>query len=188
MVEKNKFILKKLWLLILNRVLYILEPKGFFLNKRKNMQQIKNYLRGVTREFNLVKWPTKKTSWYFTLGVLVISIFFGIYIGLFDIFFAKILNIFVDMKTGLGFSSAVTDVVTGGHTKDVVDTVNNAVNPINIQATDINGTPINVDSITTNPVTNTVVDSANNTIDTAKTVTDSVKDTVKDAVSSTNSK
>jgi len=42
------------------------------------------YLKGVIREFKRIKWPTKKRTIYFTVGVIFISFFFALYMGVLD--------------------------------------------------------------------------------------------------------
>ncbi len=89
--------------------------------------KILNYFRGVAREFGLVKWPTGKTTKLFTLAVLAISLFFGIYIGLFDILFAKILEIFINLRDGV--SAVNVDAVTNSG-----DALNAAISNIKVEA------------------------------------------------------
>ena len=50
------------------------------------------YLKGVYKEFKRVKWPNKKTTVYFTIGVISISIFFGIYMFGLDTLFVNIIK------------------------------------------------------------------------------------------------
>ncbi|PID83459.1 preprotein translocase subunit SecE [Candidatus Campbellbacteria bacterium] len=53
------------------------------------------YLKDVNAETKNIKWPTKKITMYFTLGVLAISLFFAIYLGLLDYVFTQITSKFI---------------------------------------------------------------------------------------------
>lgn len=53
------------------------------------------YLKDVNAETKNIKWPTKKTTMYFTIGVLAISLFFAIYLGLLDYVFTQITSRFI---------------------------------------------------------------------------------------------
>jgi len=72
-------------------ILYFL--REVFLNKN-NMNIIK-YLRSVVKEFNNVKWPTKKMTILFTLGVMGIATVVIIYLGLLDFAFVELVNRFL---------------------------------------------------------------------------------------------
>jgi preprotein translocase SecE subunit len=43
-----------------------------------------NYLKGVGREFKNIKWPTTKTTIYYTVGVIAISAIFILFIWVSD--------------------------------------------------------------------------------------------------------
>jgi len=51
-----------------------------------------NYLKGVSREFKNIKWPTTKTTIYYTVGVIVISIIIALFIWFSDILFLEIVD------------------------------------------------------------------------------------------------
>lgn len=53
------------------------------------MQKIINYIKEVIEEGKKVTWPTRKQTIYFTIAVLVISVFVAYYLGLFDYLFAQ---------------------------------------------------------------------------------------------------
>ncbi len=46
-------------------------------------------------ELNKVTWPTKEESIRLTKMVILISIFFGVYLGLLDYGFTKLLNMLI---------------------------------------------------------------------------------------------
>lgn len=50
------------------------------------------YLQEVNAETKNIKWPTKKVTTYFTVGVIMISLLFAAYIGLLDFVFTEIVN------------------------------------------------------------------------------------------------
>ncbi len=51
-----------------------------------------SYLKEVNAETKNIKWPTKKMTMYFSIGVILISLFFAFYIGLLDFVFTEILD------------------------------------------------------------------------------------------------
>lgn len=53
------------------------------------------YLKEVNAESKNIKWPTSKTTTYFTVGVILISIVFAIYIAGLDFVFSEITNRFI---------------------------------------------------------------------------------------------
>lgn len=53
------------------------------------------YLKEVNAESKNIKWPTKKVTTYFTIGVLVISVIFAVYIAGLDFVFSEITNRFI---------------------------------------------------------------------------------------------
>ncbi len=57
-----------------------------------------NYLKGVKREFKNIKWPTTKTTIYYTIGVIVISTIIAIFIWLSDMTFIDLVNKFLINK------------------------------------------------------------------------------------------
>lgn len=46
------------------------------------------YFKEVRAEAKNVKWPTRKQTIYFTLAVLIVSVFVAYYLGLFDKIFS----------------------------------------------------------------------------------------------------
>ena len=51
-----------------------------------------NYLKGVAREFKNIQWPSQKTTVYFTIGVIVVSLIFALYILGLDLGFTAIVE------------------------------------------------------------------------------------------------
>jgi preprotein translocase subunit SecE len=54
-----------------------------------------NYFSEVIREVKKVSWPSKEQTQEKTLLVLVVSIIIGLYIGVLDFIFSKVLGILV---------------------------------------------------------------------------------------------
>jgi len=53
------------------------------------MDKTINYIKEVVAEGKKVTWPTRKQTIYFTIAVLIISVFVAYYLGLFDYLFTK---------------------------------------------------------------------------------------------------
>lgn len=53
------------------------------------------YLKEVQAELTHVKWPTRRTTLYFSIVVVVISIITALYLGLLDYVFGAILGLFI---------------------------------------------------------------------------------------------
>lgn len=53
------------------------------------------YFQEVAREAKKVSWPTKAQTQEKTLLVLAVSVIIGLYIGVLDFVFAKLLGLFV---------------------------------------------------------------------------------------------
>lgn len=51
------------------------------------MSKIIEYLKETRAEFKHVTWPTKMQAIYYTIAVIVVSIFIAYYLGLFDYIF-----------------------------------------------------------------------------------------------------
>ena len=51
------------------------------------MDKIINYLKEVFEESKKVTWPTRKQTIFFTVAVLVISVFVAYYLGALDFIF-----------------------------------------------------------------------------------------------------
>jgi len=54
-----------------------------------------NYINEVRSEMTHVKWPTRKTTTYFSIVVIVVSILTALYLGLLDYIFSAILGLFI---------------------------------------------------------------------------------------------
>lgn len=53
------------------------------------MNKTIQYFKEVRAEAKNVKWPTRKQTMYFTLAVLIVSLFSAYYLGLFDYLFSQ---------------------------------------------------------------------------------------------------
>lgn len=53
---------------------------------------IVDYLRDTRGELKHVSWPTKKQALVFTVLVIALSVLTALYLGLFDVVFARILE------------------------------------------------------------------------------------------------
>jgi len=60
------------------------------------MDQFSNYLKATAAEMKQVKWPTRKQALFYTLLVIVISVFTALYAGAFDYVFGEIINYVVN--------------------------------------------------------------------------------------------
>lgn len=56
---------------------------------------IATYLKSVQAELTHVKWPTRKTTLYFSIVVVIVSIITALYLGLLDYVFSSILGLFI---------------------------------------------------------------------------------------------
>jgi preprotein translocase subunit SecE len=56
---------------------------------------IMSYLKETKGELSHVNWPTRRQSMIFSLVVIIISILVAFFLGLFDLVFSKILNLFI---------------------------------------------------------------------------------------------
>lgn len=54
--------------------------------------------KGVSQELKKVEWPSKTVALHLTLIVVIISFLIGIYIGVFDYLFAKVLSQLINLK------------------------------------------------------------------------------------------
>lgn len=57
--------------------------------------KIFNYIKDVKGELKHVSWPTKRQVVYFTIVVIIISLLTAYFLGLFDMIFAKLLDMFI---------------------------------------------------------------------------------------------
>ena len=56
------------------------------------------FLTDVRSELKNVTWPTRKQSIRLTVTVIAISLIVGLYIGIIDVIFAKILEVLTKMR------------------------------------------------------------------------------------------
>ncbi len=68
---------------------------GGFLKLTKYIMNPVDYIKEVQAEMTHVKWPTRKTTLYFTIVVIVVSILTALYLGFFDLIFSRILGLFL---------------------------------------------------------------------------------------------
>lgn len=54
--------------------------------------QVIEYLKDVRAELVHVKWPTRKTTMYFSLVVVALSLVAALYLGAFDFVFSEIIK------------------------------------------------------------------------------------------------
>ena len=54
------------------------------------------YLKGVLKEFRNVKWPTTKTTIYYTVGVIAVSVIFAVFILLSDTVFLDTVKVLLN--------------------------------------------------------------------------------------------
>jgi len=53
------------------------------------MEKITQYFKEVYAESKFITWPTRKQTMYFTVAVLIISLFIAYYLGALDFLFSK---------------------------------------------------------------------------------------------------
>lgn len=53
------------------------------------MSKTIEYLKEVKAEMKNVTWPTRKQTIYFTVAVLIVSLFVAYYLGFFDYIFSR---------------------------------------------------------------------------------------------------
>ncbi|OHA94511.1 MAG: preprotein translocase subunit SecE [Candidatus Zambryskibacteria bacterium RIFCSPHIGHO2_12_FULL_38_34] len=56
---------------------------------------IMSYLKETKGELSHVNWPSRRQSVIFSLVVIIISVLMAFFLGLFDLIFSKILNLFI---------------------------------------------------------------------------------------------
>jgi len=54
-----------------------------------------SYLKETKGELSHVNWPSRRQSVIFSLVVIIISVLMAFFLGLFDLIFSKILNLFI---------------------------------------------------------------------------------------------
>ena len=54
-----------------------------------------NYFKSVQAEMTHVKWPTRKTTMYFSIVVITVSLLTALYLGLLDVIFSRIIELFI---------------------------------------------------------------------------------------------
>lgn len=60
------------------------------------MNSIATYFKGIAHEMKTVAWPSPQTIIGYTVAVIVISFFCGYFMGIFDVVFEKLLQLFVN--------------------------------------------------------------------------------------------
>lgn len=63
--------------------------------KKSAVQRLTGYLHDVRVEFKKVNWPSRSDLSTATLVVLAALLFFSVYLGLLDLIFAKIIEVFI---------------------------------------------------------------------------------------------
>ena len=58
----------------------------------KTTQKIKTFLNNLKSEFFKIEWPNKKEVVNLTILVIVICVMVGVYLGVFDFVFSKLLT------------------------------------------------------------------------------------------------
>lgn len=53
------------------------------------MSKTTEYFKEVRAEMKNVTWPTRTQTFYFTLGVIIVSLFVAYYLGFFDYIFTR---------------------------------------------------------------------------------------------------
>jgi preprotein translocase subunit SecE len=59
------------------------------------MSALIQYLRETRAELDHITWPTRKQTLIFTVLVVLFSVFVGVYLGLLDFGFARLLDMYV---------------------------------------------------------------------------------------------
>lgn len=59
----------------------------------KSVSQNSTFITGIIDELKKVTWPTKNETLRLTIIVVLISLIIGVYIGIIDVLFAKILEV-----------------------------------------------------------------------------------------------
>lgn len=59
------------------------------------MKKFFTYIRESIGEYRHIKWPTKRETTWFTVAVVVISVGVAYYLNLFDILFARALDLII---------------------------------------------------------------------------------------------
>jgi len=54
--------------------------------------KLSKFIKEARAESKHISWPTRKATTIFTIGVIVISLLVGYYLGLFDFIFTSLLN------------------------------------------------------------------------------------------------
>lgn len=53
------------------------------------------YIKESIGETRHIKWPTRAEALYYSVAVVIISLVVAYYLGLLDVFFAKLLNLII---------------------------------------------------------------------------------------------
>ncbi len=59
------------------------------------MNSIATYFKGVIHEMQVVSWPTWQTITGYSIAVIVVSFFCGYFMGVFDVVFKELLQLFI---------------------------------------------------------------------------------------------
>ncbi len=60
------------------------------------MNSIATYFKGVVHELKTVSWPSIQTIIGYSVAVIAVSFFCGYFMGVFDVVFEKLLQLFVN--------------------------------------------------------------------------------------------
>ena len=71
--------------------------RGVFLDNtiRLRNMSLQTYIKDTKSELKHVTWPTRQQTINFTLIVIGMSVFIGVLLGAFDLFFTYLLKIFI---------------------------------------------------------------------------------------------
>lgn len=60
------------------------------------MDQFSNYIKATAAEMKQVKWPTRQMAVFYTILVILISLFTALYAGAFDYVFGEFISYVVN--------------------------------------------------------------------------------------------
>ena len=66
----------------------------------KSMDKLRAFLKGVRQEIDRVSWPGKKLVQKATVGVIIFSLFFGIYLWVMDLAFTRVIRFLLLLRSG----------------------------------------------------------------------------------------
>ena len=64
------------------------------------MDKLRAFLKGVRQEIDRVSWPGKKLVQKATVGVIIFSLFFGIYLWVMDLAFTRVIRFLLLLRSG----------------------------------------------------------------------------------------